>query len=235
MTYHLSLPPLFSSLEVTGDPMQEAVSYARKGCESGLVCYATSTQNLHAAIVFAPDVPIADAVAMLPLCAVGFQNALGALAPPEVALHLTWDGHLKVNGGLCGGFRMAASTAVATDAADWLVIGLKVPLWPASDNPGETPYETALYAEGCAGVDAIALLEAWVRHTLVWINRWTEDGVAALHSEWSALAVDSIGKFMTINEKNGSFIGVDERFGALIRDEDTTHLIPMTTLVETPK
>ncbi|MDP2738655.1 MAG: P-loop NTPase [Pseudorhodobacter sp.] len=37
------------------------------------------------------------------VCAVGAQNALGALAPPESAVHLDWTGGIRLNGGHCGG------------------------------------------------------------------------------------------------------------------------------------
>jgi biotin-(acetyl-CoA carboxylase) ligase len=121
-----------------------------------------------------------------------------------------------------------------TDAAvepDWLIVGLELRLWPESDDPGETPDQTALYAEGCADVQADALLEAWVRHTLVGINRWTDEGTVAIHTDWRGLAY-GIGETAEVAGKSGTFLGVDERFGMLLRDADDTHLIPLTHLLE---
>jgi len=138
------------------------------------VVYNLGANALRAAIVFAPDVTLADAMAMLPLCGVGFQNALG---------------------------------------------------------PGTTPDQTALYAEGCADVDAPALLEAWVKHSLVGINTWLEAGVAPLHKDWRGLA-HGMGEDITMGAVSGTYLGVDERFGMLVRDAATTHLFPLTDVLE---
>lgn len=230
-----SFPPLFSGLAVTGsiDPFDKACAEAVRGCDAGLVVYNLGANALRAAIVFSPDVTLDDAMAMLPLCGVGFQNALGALAPPEVAVHLDWSGGIRINGASCGQLQVAASDHDPKAMPAWLVIGLTVPLWPDSDDPGATPDQTALYAEGCADVQADALLESWVKHTLVGINTWLDDGVAALHKDWRPLA-HGIGEETTMHGQSGTFLGVDEQFGMLIRDENTTHLIPLTALLETP-
>lgn len=228
-----TFPPLFSGLSVEGqiDPFEKACVEAVRGCDAGLVVYNLSADTMRAALVFAPDVILEDAMAVLPLCGVGFQNALGALAPPEVAVHLDWEGGLRVNGATCGRLRAASSTTNPKADPDWLVIGLELPLWPASEDTGMTPDQTALYAEGCADVNAAALLEAWVKHTLVGINTWQEVGVGPLHKEWRGLA-HGIGEDAQMNGKTGTLLGIDEKFGMLLRDANTTHLIPLTEVLE---
>lgn len=228
-----SFPPLFFGQAVSGqiDPFEKACVEAVKGCDAGLVVYCLSPDSLQAAIVLAPEVCLADAMAMVPVCGVGFQNALGALAPPEVAVHLEWNGNLRINGASCGRLRVAASDNDPYAEPAWLVIGLVLPLWPESDAPGETPDQTALYSEGCVDVDVVALLEAWVKHTLVGINRWSDDGAAPVHREWRGLAY-GIGENTEMDGISGTFLGVDERFGMLIRDEVTTHLVPLTHILE---
>ena len=228
-----SFPPLFSGLAVEGqvDPFDKACAEAARGCDAGLVVHDLGANLLRAALVFAPDVGLVDAMAMLPLCGVGFQNALGALGPPEVAVHLEWAGGLRINGASCGTLRVAASSSNPKAEPDWMVIGLELPLWPETDTPGDIPEQTALYAEGCADVNAMELLESWVKHTLVGINTWTEDGVKALHKDWRGLS-HGIGEDITMNEISGTFLGVDEQFGMLIRAADTTHLVPLTYLLE---
>ena len=228
-----SFPPLFSGLAVESqvDPFDKACAEATRGCDAGLVVHDLGANTLRAALVFAPDVQLADAMAILPLCGVGFQNALGALGPPEVAVHLEWTGGLRINGATCGTLRVAASSADPTAEPDWIVIGLELPLWPANDAPGETPDQTALYSEGCADVNAMELLESWVKHTLVGINTWTEDGVKSLHKDWRGLSY-GIGEDISINKFSGTFLGVDEQFGMLIRAGKTTHLVPLTYLLE---
>jgi biotin-(acetyl-CoA carboxylase) ligase len=225
-------PPLFRGQAAEGqiDPFEKACVEAVKGCDAGLVVYNLGHSQMQAAIVFAPDVDLADAMVMLPLCGVGFQNALGALAPPEVAVHLDWDGGIRINGASCGAFQVAASHAAPKDQPDWLVVGLSLPLWPEDDNPGTKPDQTSLFAEGCADVNAAELLESWVKHTLYWINSWSHDGVAKLHKDWRALA-HGVGEPTHMKGRSGTYLGVDERFGMLLRDEETTHLIPLTQLL----
>jgi len=191
-----------------------------------------SSDDLDAALVFAPEVPLERAVAMLPLCGVGLQNALGTLAPPEVAVHLEWTGGLRVNGAKCGFMRIASSSQEPAEMPDWLVVGFTLPLLPKGDGAGgETPEETTLYAEGCADVSAPELLSAWARHTLNWTRRWEEEGNAPLHAEWQGLA-HGIGEAVEIEGQHGTFLGVDENFGMLLRDDQDTRLIPLTDRLE---
>ncbi|MBV6638733.1 MAG: hypothetical protein KI788_22830, partial [Mameliella sp.] len=90
ITEPLTFPPAMSGEEVGGDPFDGAVMRAIRGCDAGLVCYRIAADRMGAALVMTPEVPLQQAMVMLPLCGVGFQNALGALAPPEVAVHLAW-------------------------------------------------------------------------------------------------------------------------------------------------
>ena len=73
-----TFPPLLSGLSVSGatDPFDAAQAQAAMGCESGLIVYNLAASDLRAALVLVPEVPLADAMAMLPACGVGFQNAL---------------------------------------------------------------------------------------------------------------------------------------------------------------
>ena len=54
-----------------------------------------------------------------------------------------------------------------------------------------------------------------------------------VHAEWRALA-HGIGEDVKDQSMEGTFLGVDEMFGMLLRDKDTTHLIPLTTILEDP-
>jgi len=228
-----SFPPLLSGQAVTGaiSPFDKARAMAALGCDAGTIVHNVTSAGLRAALVLAPEVPLAQAMAMLPACGVGFQNALGALGPAEVAVHLDWAGGLRVNGARCGRLRAAAGTSDPAALPGWLVIGLEVPMAPATDRPGERPDETALLEEGCAEVDPVTLLEAWARHTLVWINRWEDEGAQPLHAEWRGLAW-GMGEAITQGGLTGTWLGVDEDFGLLLRDGETTHLIPLTTVLE---
>lgn len=230
-------PPLFHGQAVAGviDPFAKACAQAALGCDAGLIVYNIGTDRLAAAIVFAPEVPLEDAMAMLPACGVGFQNALGSLAPPEVGVHLTWDGGILVNGAECGHLRVAAATSDPAAEPDWLVVGLDVPLIPEDpDAPGAAPGRTSLFEEGCVDVSPLQLLESWSRHTLVWINRWSEEGARPLHEEWRGLARD-IGEDVELDHHHGllggTFVGIDERFGMLLRNGGETRLLPLSGLL----
>ncbi len=225
-------PPLMSGLNAAGhDPFLAACQSARDGVDAGLILYDLSG-DLRAALVCAPEVPLAEAMAMLPLCGVGLQNALGALAPPEVPVHLDWNGTIRVNGGRCGALRVASATQDPEAIPDWLVVGFSLRFEPTSEDQGTAPDETALYGEGCGDLSPHDLLESWARHTLTWIHRWEEEGLPPLHREWSGL-LHGLGAPVIQGAQKGIFLGIDENLGMLLKSDDTTHLIPLTTLLET--
>ena len=235
MTREPAFPPLMQGHAVDAgiDPFEKACAMAALGCDAGTIVYNVGANRLAAALIMAPEVPLEQAMAMLPTCGVGFQNALGAIAPPEVAVHLEWAGGLRINGASCGRLRVMAGTTDPAAMPGWLVVGLELPLMLTDAVPGDAPDRTALYEEGCADVDPVALLEGWARHTLVWITRWEDaDGPRALHSEWRGVA-HGIGEETAIDGQTGTFMGVDENFGMLLRTGGDTRLIPLSTVLET--
>ncbi|WP_428925662.1 DUF4444 domain-containing protein [Marinibacterium sp. SX1] len=227
----LLLPPLMSARACADDPARAACQAAMQGCDAGLMTWRVTPAAMQAALVFAPEVDLARAMIMLPLCGVGFQNALGALSPPEVAVELRWDGTILLNGAACGRLRAHAADpgGPAAGPPDWLVVALDLRL--TLTEGGADPQITALYEEGCGEVTPEALLEAWARHTLNWIGRWEADGNRVLHEEWRGLVPD-IGQASTLADHPGKVLGTDESFGLLIARDDTTHLVPLTHLLE---
>ena len=227
-----SFPPLLRGQEVAPgqDPMAKAVAEASLGVDPGLVCWRTGAGKLEAAFVLAPEAPLGEAISVAFAIALGFGDALGALAPPEVAVHYDWPGGFRVNGARCGGLRAAASTARAEEEPDWLVIGLAVPVLPEGEDPGRTPEDTCLAEEGCIDIAPEALLESLARHSLVWISTWMTDGMAPLHAAWRARAW-GMGEELP---EGGTFVGIDEWGGQLVRGPDGTGLRPLTRLLEAP-
>ena len=55
---------------------------AAQGCDAGTIVYQVSAKTLAAGCL--ADVQLLKSVAMLPLCGVGFQNALGARLRPKL-------------------------------------------------------------------------------------------------------------------------------------------------------
>ena len=207
------------------------------GCDAGLLVHSITPDRIRAAIVFAPETALEGAMSVMIACGVGFQNAMGALAPPEVSVHLGWQGEIYVNGGEAGRLRVAASTTDPLAEPDWLVVGLEIDLLPpAGSDTGDHPNQTSLMMEGCGAISPIRLLEAWSRHTLVWINDMETDGIRALHELWRGLA-EGMGEEISLTVAgealNGTFVGVDEQFAMLLRRGDKTELIPFSSCLET--
>ena len=234
-----TFPPLFTGEAVSGstDPFAKACAQALIGCDAGLLVHSITPDRIRAAIVFAPETPLEEAMPVLVACGVGFQNAMGALAPPEVGVHLGWQGEIYVNGGRAGRLRVAASTDDPSAEPDWLVVGLELDLMPQSEgDTGDSPNETSLMMEGCGEISPIRLLESWSRHTLVWINEMQTDSIKGLHDQWRGLAQD-MGEEVSLTvggeALSGTFVGVDEQFGMLLRSGEETRLIPLSSCLET--
>ncbi|MHA7776655.1 biotin/lipoate--protein ligase family protein [Roseibium sp. M-1] len=229
----LQFPPLFRGEALSGgaDPVERALALAITGSDPGIVVYNFGGGRLRAGIVFAPEVPLEEAMAILPVCGLGFQAALGTLAPPEVAVHLEWDGRIRVNGAVCGRMHVKAATTDPLVQPDWLVLGLELDMANSSSAPGRDPDRTWLSEEGCGEIGPEQLLECWTRHALYWINRWLDDGPRSVHADWRAL-VPSLGEHVEIDGRSGTFVGVDENFGMLLRDGNDTVLIPLSSRLE---
>lgn len=228
-----SFPPLMQGLHAAGtDPFEAACQDAIQGCDAGTILYDITPEELRAAIVFAPEVPLAKATAMLPLTGVAVQNALGALGPSELPVHLQWDGPIKVNGGFCGRVFAATHECGPDQTPTWMVTGFSLTFARSNVQGGETPDATDLVSEGCGDLSPEQFLESWSRHLLNWINRWEDDGMAPLHREYAGL-VDAMGSDIDVLGRSGHFLGLDEDLGLLLRTNGQTTVIPLTELLET--
>jgi biotin-(acetyl-CoA carboxylase) ligase len=227
----VEFPPLLTGLAVAGDPFEAAVS-AASGGEPGTVFYSPDEAVMRAAILLAPETPLAQAVSVSFAVALGLNDAIGVLAPPEVGVHLVWPDRLRVNGGLCGRIRMAASAGDPSEEPDWLVVGAEVQVLPlAGVEPGRRPNETCLHDEGCGDISAMALLEAWGRHMMSWLHVYLTDGFAELHEDWRAKA-HGLGGEIEYPEA-GLFVGLDEWGGMILKDGEATRILPLTRFLET--
>ena len=227
-----SFPPLLRGEEVLPgtDPFAKAVAAATLGTDPGLICWARDETALRAALVLAPEAQLEHAVGITFAVAHGLGDALGALAPPEVALHYVWPDGFKVNGADCGSMRAAASTDDPVTVPEWLVVGVEMPYAPNSTvEPGRRPDQTSLIEEGCIDVTPLRLLESWSRHMLVWINRWLGDGFQPLHAAWRERAW---GMGEDLADGSGTFMGLDELGGMLVKTAETTELRPLSSMLE---
>ncbi len=231
-------PPLLRGEPVAAgtDPFSKAVSAAISGTDPGLIFYGIEQHLLRMAIVFAPEARLEDAMAAVFVASIGFADAFGALAPPEVGLHFDWPARFRINGAFCGEARAAASTSDPHEEPDWLVIALDIPLAPEGDTePGADPTRTWLSEEGCGDIAPVRLIESWSRHMLVWLNRWLSDGLAPLHAEWRSKAF-ALGKEMTVKiegvPRSGVFTGLDEKGGLLLKEGERITLFPLSKMLQ---
>ncbi|MEM7718937.1 MAG: DUF4444 domain-containing protein [Pseudomonadota bacterium] len=227
----IAFPPLLTGLVVAGDPFEAACAGAN-AVEAGSVFYSLDHMTLRSAVVLAPEMSLSDAVTVSFAVSLGLNDAVGALAPPEVAFHLEWPGTFRVNGAVCGGMRMRASTPALEAEPDWIVIGVSVPV--AGDlgaEPGVTPDVTCLHAEGCGELTTPVLLEAWAHHMMNWLHIFLTEGFQPLHSAWASRAYQ-IGQQIE-RPKSGCFIGLDDKGGMILKAKDSTRILPLTDMLET--
>jgi len=230
-----SFPPLFRGMAAE-HPFAGAVAEARGGADPGLITYHIRPDHLSAAVLLAPESPLGDAMAMVLALSNGFADAFGALAPSETACQFDWPGTFRINGARCGALRAAASLRDPDQEPDWLVIGIDVPFFAEADaEPGEAPDRTTLWDEGCSEIEPARLLESWSRHQLIWINEWLDGGNAKLLRDWLGRAF-SLNKEVTLSYRGetltGTFLGLDERGGMVLKTARGERLLPLTGMLE---
>lgn len=224
-----TFPPRLKGEKVTGqvDPFLKAIARASLGSDPGTVIYAERDDTLQAAIILAPEQCLADSVGVVHAMMLGVSDSLGALGPPELAVHFGWPFGFKINGARCGQMRFAASTQDPDAIPDWMVVGLELPfVRPATLEAGERPDQTWVHEEGCIELTVPQVIESWSRHSLVWLNTFTDEGYAHIQDHWRAKC-DSIGELITYPEQ-GTFVGTNERGDLLLRCAGITQIHPLT-------
>lgn len=223
-----TFPPLLTGHPVKSPvmPFAHAVEAARAGrLGAGDVVWSRNTSRLDCAIVLEPDVPPERTLEIHYLTMVAFGDALGATAPPEVAVTYGWPATLRVNGGIAGGFRTAmADTCGETGAPDWLVVSVGLAMRGDFSilDPGRDRDHTNLDEEGCSEVDRTTLLDSFCRHFLTWIHTWEEDGFKPVHENWLFRADgyrEEIALTYDGRALKGTFIGLDDHGNLLLKTD----------------
>ena len=220
-----TFPPLLSGEKVSKgvDPFIKAVSASMMGGEPGVVFYAEDQETLNAAITLAPEIALKESVSVVHALMLSLADSLGALGPPELAVHFVWPCQFKVNAARCGGIRFKASTTEPDTIPDWLVVGLRLPfVRPESIEPGSDPSQTWLYEEGCIELTVPQVIESWSRHSLVWLNSFEDKGYGGIQDHWRAKC-DSIGSDVT-HPNTGTFVGTDENGSLLLKCDGMTSI-----------
>ncbi len=222
-TIGLDLPPIYRPVMVGGETaaFDKACALAAAGeAEAGFV-WSDRADRAECAVVLAPDRPLAAARLVLLVAQLAAGEAIGALAPPLVAVTFGWPDRIDVNGARAGALRLGVGGAGAEDAVpDWMVLGLTLSVAgdPADDSPGRDLNRTSLYDEGGGTVTTCDVLATFARYLLKWLNRWQDEGFAPAAEAWSGRA-SGLGKPVELDHggrrRKGRPVGIDEN-GALI-------------------
>ena len=176
----LALPPGFRAMPATDDPWVAALHAAALDGEPGSVFWTDAQGWCRAAYVLAPDRPLHGGGEVLDLGALALFDALAALAPPQVPMHLIVPDGLAVDGGRVATLRVETAAAAPGAVPAWAVLGIDVAVDRSTGAPGDQPDQTCLHEEGFGDVTAADVLTHTCRHLLSWLDAWGQDGPASL-------------------------------------------------------
>jgi BirA family biotin operon repressor/biotin-[acetyl-CoA-carboxylase] ligase len=167
--------------------------------------------NLYFSLILRPECPLRRAVQLGFAASLAMADAIGAVAPPLVEVTFKWPNDLLANGRKAAGLLMEGKGG-AEGELDWLIIGMGVNV---KSFPKDTEFPaTSLSFEGCGPqVTDRALLEAFARHFLAWVNRWLEDGFEPLRKAWLRHA-EGIGQEIRVRLPGETLSGIFEDLDA---------------------
>jgi len=202
-TRSLDLPPPFRLvvLREAGDAFAHACNHAAE-LGAGTLVFVGRFDLAEFAVVLEPDEPLVTARRAFYFCMLALSDALAARAPAEKPIVIEWPGAIYVDGGLIGGGRLAWPGHSEEGAApDWLVFGAAFRTFsPSRAEAGLHPFSTALAEEGFDDINSERLVEGFARHLMVTVDRWREDGFAAIAKEYVARLKPENGVTREINE-----------------------------------
>jgi biotin-(acetyl-CoA carboxylase) ligase len=208
----IELPPPFClvALREAGD----AVAYARENAAelgAGTLISVGRFDVAEFAVVIEPEEPHAMSWRVLYAGMVALARAIVAIAPPRTPTAIEWPDTIRVDGGCVGGGRLVAPEAAdAAAPPPWLVFGAVIRLASVPGSSPEPPLAAALEAtaledEGFGDSDASRLVEAFTRHLMRVVDRWRDDGFAAVAGEYLAHLPPENGAQFDIGE-NGDLL-----------------------------
>jgi len=185
----LDLPPPFRLvvLREVGDAFAHASAHAAE-LGAGTLVFVGRFDLAEFAVVLEPDQPLATARLAFYAGMVALGDVLAASAPPEKPITIEWPDSIYVDGGLVGGGRLAWPERADEQAApDWLVFGAAIRTVSMSgEDAGLHPLATALEEEGFSDAGSTELVEGFARHLMAALDRWQEDGFAAIAQAYAA-------------------------------------------------
>ena len=214
------LPPILTPIPVVDgiDVFAKAIAVAGKS-ETGTVLYSENPEYVEVAIILSPEVPKLKCNQMLYIMMVASGDAIGALAPPEVAVTYAFPGFIFLNRGEAGLVKVEVAPSNDDQSIpDWMVVGLKLRLNNNVEiNENEINADiTSLADEGGGYVSRTRAIESLSRHFLAWISQWEDEGFKPVTEVWNKRREET--KVITL--KNGqevSWVGLDENGLAIVK------------------
>ena len=214
------LPPILTPIPVVNgiDVFAKAIAVAGKS-ETGTVLYSENPEYVEVAIILSPEIPKIKCNQMLYIMMVASGDAIGALAPPEVAVTYAFPGFIFLNRGEAGLVKIEVAPSNDDQSIpDWMVVGLKLRLNNNIEiNENEIHADiTSLADEGGGYVSRTRAIESLSRHFLAWISQWEDEGFKPVTEVWNKRREET--KVITL--KNGqevSWVGLDENGLAIVK------------------
>ena len=214
------LPPILTPIPVVKnvDVFAKAIAVAGKS-ETGTVLYSENPEYVEVAIILSPEVPKIKCNQMLYIMMVASGDAIGALAPPEVAVTYAFPGFIFLNRGEAGLVKIEVAPSNDDQSIpDWMVVGLKLRLNNNIEiNQNEiNPDITSLADEGGGYVSRTRAIESLSRHFLAWISQWEDEGFKPVTEVWNKRREET--KVITLkNDQQVSWVGLDENGLAIVK------------------
>lgn len=227
------LPPAYRlvALDSVGSSNDEAKSLADAGAEEGTLVWAREQTkgrgrhgriwksprgNLYLSLVLRPECALAEAAQLGFVAALAVGDAIGTVAPPMLEVTYKWPNDVLVHGRKVAGLLLESKTA-ADGALEWLILGVGVNV-QSHPNKARFPATNLIFEGVGPEVDEAVVLDAFARHFLTWVNRWTEDGFEPIRRSWLAHA-HGLGEAIEVRlakeTVRGTFHDLDDS-GALI-------------------
>lgn len=187
-------------------------------------------------VVLEPDLRLAEALPVMFVAQAALADAIGAIGPPNLGITFRWPTMVLANGGECGWLSVGYPEGCEVDdQPDWLLLHLFVRLHARGDiEPGSEVHRTVLAEEGAGDLTRTDLLEAYGRHLLSWIDRWTHDGFRGAAESWLFRAHDRgepVRQEHRSVVREGTLLGLDDEANLLLKREGEVFAVSLAEVL----
>lgn len=231
MTHRIDLPPIYRPVilqEGDGDARRHAAKLAAEGGEAGVFVWRPAADRIDCAVVLRPEDAVEQVLPVVLVASLALLEALGTAGPAALAADLVWPAGVRVNSGHAGGIALDLGSG---DPPEWAVLSVALrKTREAGVEGGERPDVTCLVDEGFAEVPDSAIVEAFARHFLVWMDRWQEEGIRPVARQWLHCARWSGGE--TVLAVDGELVAgiiedIDDNGGLVLEASDGKRVLPL--------